>query len=60
MRDREQDIGQYVESQARDESIKHVERIKEEVILGEKYEIWDVTTDKDRWWVITNLTNLKT
>jgi hypothetical protein len=27
-------------------------------LLGDKYEIWDVTTDKDRWWVITNLTNL--
>jgi hypothetical protein len=26
--------------------------------MGDTYEIWDVTTDKDRWWVITNLTNL--
>jgi hypothetical protein len=55
---REQDIAAYVESQAKDESVKHVERVKEEIVLGEKYEIWDVTTDKDRWWVITNLTNL--
>lgn len=35
-----------------------MERIKKEVVLGDTYEIWDVTTDKDRWWVITNLTNL--
>jgi hypothetical protein len=55
---REQDIADYVESQARDETIIHVERVKEEVVLGEPYEIWDVTTDKDRWWVITNLDNL--
>src|SRR5436309_8457802 len=55
---REQDIAAYVESQAKDESVKYVERVKEEVVLGEKYEIWDVTTDKDRWWVITNPTNL--
>src|SRR5436309_9454333 len=55
---REQDIAAYVESQAKDESVKYVERVKEEVVLGEKYEIWDVTTDKNRWWVITNLTNL--
>ena len=54
----EKDISNYVESQARDESVKHVERVKEEVVLSERYEIWDVTTDKDRWWVITNLTNL--
>jgi len=27
-------------------------------VLGDVHEIWDVTTDKNRWWVITNLTNL--
>lgn len=54
----EQDITNYVEGQARDESVQHVERVKREVVLGEVYEIWDVTTDKDRWWVITNMTNL--
>lgn len=54
----ESDIANYVESQAPDESIQHIEKIKHEIVLGDVYEIWDVTTDKDRWWVITNLTNL--
>ena len=54
----EKDIANYVENQAPDESIQHIEKIKREIILGDVYEIWDVTTDKDRWWVITNLTNL--
>ena len=54
----EEDIADYVHSQARDEVVQHVERVKIEHILGEKYEIWDATTDKGRWWVITNLTNL--
>jgi len=54
----ESDIAQYVEGQAPDETVKHVEKVKEEIVAGEKYTIWDVTTDKDRWWVITNLTNL--
>ena len=54
----EKDIADYVESQARDETVQHVEKVKQEVVLGDVYEIWDVTTDKDRWWVITNLTNL--
>lgn len=54
----EMDIASYVMGQAQDENIEHVEKIKTEVVLGDKYEIWDVTTDKDRWWVITNLTNL--
>ncbi len=54
----EQDIASYVEGQAQDEVVQHVERVKREVVLGDVYDIWDVTTDKDRWWVITNLTNL--
>lgn len=54
----ERDIAEYVESQARDESVQHVERIKTEYVMGQPYEMWDVTTDKDRYWVITNGTNL--
>ncbi|HSV79354.1 MAG TPA: hypothetical protein VLK85_09140 [Ramlibacter sp.] len=54
----ERDIANYVEGQARDEIVQHVERVKREIVLGDVYDIWDVTTDKDRWWVITNLTNL--
>lgn len=56
--DSEGDIADYVHSQAHDETVQHVERVKQEIVVGDKYEIWDVVTDKDRWWVITNLTNL--
>jgi predicted Zn-ribbon and HTH transcriptional regulator len=56
--DAEQDIANYVEGQARDETVHHVEKIKTEYVLGDAYEIWDVVTDEGRWWVITNLTNL--
>jgi hypothetical protein len=56
--DSEQDIARYVELEAQDEKVQNVERIKTEIVAGEKYEIWDVHTDKERWWVITNLTNL--
>lgn len=54
----EQDITSYMHGQAPDETVQHVERVKTEHVMGEAYEIWDVTTDKNRWWVITNLTNL--
>ena len=54
----ENDIAEYVVSQARDETVQNVERVKTEYVLGSPYEIWDVATDKDRWWVITNPTNL--
>jgi hypothetical protein len=56
--DSEQDIARYVEIEASDEKVEHVERVKREVVLGDAYDIWDVTTDKNRWWVITNMTNL--
>ncbi len=56
--DAEADIAHYVELEARDEIVQHVERVRTDFIMGEKFEAWDVVTNKDRWWVITNLTNL--
>lgn len=56
--DAENDIADYVQSQARDEEVQHVERVKTEYVMGTPYDMWDVTTDKDRWWVVTNPTNL--
>ena len=56
--DAEQDIANYIHAEARDETVQHVEKVKTEYVMGDPYEIWDVTTDKNRWWVITNLTNL--
>ena len=54
----EKEIADYVLSQTRDESVQNVERVKTEYIVSTAYEIWDVTTDKDRYWVVTNPTNL--
>lgn len=54
----EADIARYVEIEAYPEEVKHVELVKSEVILGDKHDVWDVITDANRWWVITNLTNL--
>jgi hypothetical protein len=50
----EKDIADYILTQAHDETVQNVERVKTEYVMGAPYEIWDVTTDKDRWWVITN------
>ncbi|QND51676.1 gamma-glutamylcyclotransferase [Phyllobacterium sp. 628] len=55
----ERDIADYVEGQARgEETVLNVERVKTEYVMGAPYDIWDVHTDKDRWWVINNPTNL--
>jgi hypothetical protein len=56
--DSEADLARYVELEAHDEMVQHVEKVKAEYVLGDPYEVWDVTTDKDRWWVLTNMTNL--
>jgi len=52
------DITEYVEGQARDEVVIHCELIKTEFVLTSRYDVWDVHTDKNRWWVITTPTNL--
>lgn len=55
----EAEIADYVNGQCRgDETVQYVERIKIEYVTGERYDAWDVHTDKQRWWVLTNLTNL--
>lgn len=54
----EQDVADYMASQAHDEDVRHVELVKREVVMGDPYDMWDVTTDKGRWWVISNPTNL--
>ena len=55
----EAEISDYVNGQCRgDETVQYVERIKTEFVTGERYDVWDVHTDKQRWWVLTNLTNL--
>ena len=39
----EQDITNYVQAETLDETVKHVERVRTEYIIGEAYEIWDVS-----------------
>jgi ribosomal protein L37E len=55
----EEDIRAYVLSQSpRREKVTHAEKMTTRRIYGESYDIWDVWTSKDRWWVITRPTNL--
>ena len=55
----EAEIADYVNGQCRgDETVQYVERIKTEYVTGQRFDAWDVHTDKQRWWVLTNLTNL--
>ncbi len=51
-------IQQYVESQDRGAVVTLVQRITSTKILGQDHEVWDVHTEENRYWVITNMTNL--
>lgn len=52
------EISAYVEGQAPDLSVTFCQKIYSESVLGHRHDVWDVHTTKDRWWVITNPTNL--
>jgi len=51
-------ITEYVEWQAPDLKVTFCQKIYSESVLSHKHDIWDVHTTKNRWWVITNPTNL--
>lgn len=52
-------VTEYVEGQCRgEESVERAEKIASEHVMGHEYNVWDVQTDKNGWWVITNPTNL--
>jgi predicted Zn-ribbon and HTH transcriptional regulator len=54
-----QEIKEYVEWQTHGaEKVLHVEKVASERIFGREYDVWDVHTDKERWWVVTSPTNL--
>jgi hypothetical protein len=51
-------IVEYMELEARDETVTHAEKIVSERVFSNEYFVWDVHTDKGRWWVVGPPTNL--
>jgi hypothetical protein len=49
---------EYFQWQAPDLEITFVQKVYSEAVLGHRHDVWDIHTNKDRWWVITNPTNL--
>jgi len=58
MEHRERAVKEYVELEAEGEKVIHLEMVKTEAVGSNKMDAWDVHTDCNRWWVITNPTNL--
>ncbi|MDO8487266.1 MAG: hypothetical protein Q7S45_03160 [Candidatus Curtissbacteria bacterium] len=51
-------VTEYVELEARGEKVKRAEKVASERNFDLTHDVWDVETDKDRYWVITEPTNL--
>lgn len=51
-------VREYFEWQAPDFTVTFMQKVYSEAVLNTRHDVWDLHTDKDRWWVITGGTNL--
>lgn len=51
-------VTDYFLGQAPDLEITFLQKVYSEAVIGHRHDVWDIHTNKDRWWVITNPTNL--
>ena len=49
----ESEVREYAEAVA-EEEVVHLEMAASELVGPVRHEIWDVHTDSNRWWVVTN------
>src|SRR5258705_13611657 len=53
-----ENVTEYMRSQAPDLTVEFVQKVYSENILAVRHDVWDVHTNVDRWWVITEPMNL--
>lgn len=51
-------VREYFEWQAPDLEVTFMQKVYSEGVLNTRHDVWDIHTNKDRWWVITGGTNL--
>lgn len=51
-------VTEYMKSEASDLTVTMVQKIYSENVLHVRHDVWDVHTNKDRWWIITEPMNL--
>ncbi len=52
------EVREYFEWQAPDLEVIFMQKVYSEAVLNTHHDVWDIHTNKDRWWVITGGTNL--
>jgi len=55
---RESELAETGATDVEEELVQHAEKLKTERVIGVDYSVWDVHTNLNRWWVISNPTNL--
>src|SRR3546814_7466079 len=53
-----EEVREYFEWQAPDLEVTFMQKVYSEAVLNTRHAVWDIHTNKDRWWVITGGTNL--
>ena len=53
-----EEVREYFEWQAPDLEVTFMQKVYSEAVLNTRHDVWDIHTNKDRWWVITGRTNL--
>lgn len=53
-----QHVVDYMAGETPDEALTLAQKVHSEQLHGVRHDIWDVHTVRDRWWVITNPTNM--
>ncbi|AQQ07369.1 gamma-glutamylcyclotransferase [Roseibium algicola] len=53
-----EEVREYFEWQAPDLEVIFLQKVYSEAVLNTRHDVWDIHTNKDRWWVITGGTNL--
>jgi hypothetical protein len=53
-----EEVREYFEWQAPDLEVTFMQKVYSEAILNTRHDVWDIHTNKDRWWVITGGKNL--
>ena len=51
-------VREYFEWQASDLEVTFMQKVYSETVVNTRHDVWDIHTNKDRWWVITGGTNL--
>ncbi|SMD15116.1 gamma-glutamylcyclotransferase family protein [Rhizobium sp. RU36D] len=53
-----EEVREYFEWQAPDLQVTFMQKVYSEAVMNTRHDVWDIHTNKDRWWVITGGTNL--